>query len=168
MPCSFGISLNASPCTTRTTSVRPACWMFCRRFLRALRVVLDRDDASARSRARRGRARCRCSRWRRRSRGSTSRRASRQHAQEPAVFLGDGQLSLVGGLDALEDRFDLRREGAGWCAAARGGAATTQARRRHSAMLRHERIATILDTDAHRELRDRRRPWSLTVSRAAT
>ena len=35
-----------------------------------------------------------------------------EHAQEPAVFFRDREQPFVGGLDALENRFDLRRQGA--------------------------------------------------------
>ncbi len=82
-------------------------------FLRALRVVLDRHDAAA------GFARAETEP----DAAVAARRADLEdrlgatrgdeHAQKAAVLFRDRELSLVGGLDLLEDRLDVRRQRSG-------------------------------------------------------
>ena len=80
------------------------------RFLRALRVVLNRDHVSARlARAEpEPDAAVTAGRPDLEHRLRAARR--HQHAQEPAVFLRDRELSLVHRLDVFQQGFDLRRQ----------------------------------------------------------
>src|SRR5438876_1679350 len=93
----------------------------CRRFLRSLRVVLDRDDVAVRLPGTEAQPDSAVAAGRTDLENRFRIAHPDQDPHEASVLLGDRELPLVGGLDLLENRFDLRRERARRWALLRGG-----------------------------------------------
>jgi hypothetical protein len=93
---------------TRTDIRQSRLLDVCGCFLRALRIVLDRDDAPPRLTSAEAEPDAAV------AAGSTDLEhrlcaaGRNEHAQEPAVFLRHREQAFVGGLDALQNGFNLR------------------------------------------------------------